>query len=229
MQTLQRLQVPWSLFGCAIAACSLLACGAKVDDTSAALPDGGTAAADTGTAADEPAAADPGGQVGEQAPIVALAGLKLGITPTYASYVGQSVLVPAGGPFDHVRFHWYGFDVAPKAFGTLYVLDREYLGKPSALGPSTPGFVGKSEAIAGGQYIFPPAMRLSSGVRYWFYTNTPGDVLTSKATSEDMYPSGEQYLSAGPEASFAKSTVGAPPTSGYFMDATFNLLGRASR
>lgn len=231
----RELAVPRSLFAYSVlGACVLLGCGGLVSPLG---PDGGPA--DSAALAVPPLVVDSGatvvdpsppvvdaGGVAEPGPVVTLAEVPLGITPSYASYVGQSVTVPTGGPFGHLRFNWLTFDVHPQAFGTLYVLDREYLGKPSALGPSTPGFVGKSMAIEGAQYVFPSTIALAGGARYWFYTDAPADVLIAKTKpSEDAYSGGEEYVTANPEAPFAKATV----TAEYSMDATFRLQGRAVR
>jgi hypothetical protein len=226
----------------ALGACALVACGGMVApgpegsntngvgaaDAQGVVSETGTTtgSANTGTGAN--AGGGPGAAAGDE---VTLIDSSLGITGTFASFVGQSVTIPAGGPFDHVRFNWYAFEGAghPEAFGTLYVLRQPYLGAPSALGPSTPGFVGKSVANEAGQYVFAPDLALTGGARYWFYTDTAGDFLTAKATSEDMYPGGEQYLSSRADAPFAEANGGTPPPAGYFMDATFRLQGRGAR
>src|SRR5690606_5945426 len=53
-----------------------------------------------------------------------------GLTGTW-NWAGQSVTIPAGGTYTNVRFNWYLYSQQagqPTAFGTLYLLDREYLG-----------------------------------------------------------------------------------------------------
>ncbi len=80
------------------------------------------------------------------------------------------------GAFNQIRFNWFDSAGHPVAFGTLYLLDREYLGLPPALSVSTPGFLAASEGTVDGQYTFSPGVVLKGGERYWFYADTAGGV-----------------------------------------------------
>ena len=155
------------------------------------------------------------------------------------NWVGQSVTMPAGGPFDNIRFNWYtsrfiGLSPSsPTAFGTLYLLKQEYLGLPGDLSPSTPGFVARSASISEGQYLFAPGVTLTSGTQYWFYTDTQGDFASSFDVS--TYPDGDMYVTGYPTLAFRKAQASwryTPngyiiPPPGTFQDANFRLQGSA--
>jgi len=153
-----------------------------------------------------------------------------GQTGTF-NWAGQSVTIPEGRTFDGPIFNWYTFRGEPTAFGRLYLLNQEYLGAPRDLGPSTPGVLSRSDSIVDGTYVFPADVSLSSGVRYWFYTDTQGSFAGSFDT--DIYPGGDLYLSGFPSLPFRKAAasgrmqgsvfVPAPP--GVFIDANFRLRG----
>src|SRR5215470_9697899 len=77
-------------------------------------------------------------------------------------FLGQSVLIPIGGPWNRLSFNWFGDGpgTIPTATGSLFVLDQEYLGTPNLLSSSTPGFVGQSQSISGGMYEFAPNIQI---------------------------------------------------------------------
>jgi hypothetical protein len=160
------------------------------------------------------------------------------------NYAGQSVTIPGTGSFASARFNWYTFHGTPTAFGTLVVLDREFLGVPGDLGPSTPGYVGQADAVVEGnpgvlddvkgEYVFPAAMTLRGGTRYWFYTNKPGSFVTSFDT--DIYAGGDAYLTGYVLNPFRKAPASGrmigvstyvPPPAGVFVDANFKLQAAA--
>jgi MYXO-CTERM domain-containing protein len=88
-------------------------------------------------------------------------------------YFGQTVITPAGGPWDHLTFNFYA-DVpptTPKAFGNLYLLTLKYSGTPDDLGSSTPGLLGVSTGISGGRYVFGTAVALQPGTTYYVYAD----------------------------------------------------------
>ena len=143
-----------------------------------------------------------------------------GSTGTF-NFAGQSVVTPAGGPFNNLRFNWYTFSGPPTAFGTLYLLSQEYLGLPGGLSPSTPGFVARSESIVDNQYRFAPGVTLTAGAQYWFYTDTQGSFVTSFFGS--TYAGGDLYVTGVPTLPFHKA-LAAP---GVFLDANFRLQGTA--
>ena len=154
---------------------------------------------------------------------VTLVDVTAGSTGTSNNYVGQSVTIPGHGTFDRLRFNWYTFTGSPTAFGSLLLLDREYLGTPQDLGPSTPGFIAQSQSIADGQYVFDPKVKVKAGSKCWFYTNTTGAFVTG--FSSDTYAGGDMYITGMPALPFRlEPATGAPP--GTYIDANFRLQSR---
>lgn len=167
-----------------------------------------------------------------------------GATGTW-NYAGQSVTIPGSGNYAGVHFTWYTFHGTPTAFGTIFVLDREFLGVPGDLGPSTPGYIGQAEAViegnpgvlddVKGEYVFPAGMTLRAGTKYWFYTNKQGSFVASFDT--DIYPGGDAYATGYFSNPFRKLPasgrmvggvlVPAPP--GVYVDANFRLQASAQR
>lgn len=148
------------------------------------------------------------------------------------NWAGQSFVVPGSGSFGDLRFHWYTFHKEPAAFGNLYLLTEEYLGIPGGLGPSTPGFVARSENVTDGAYAFGSQVAIAGGTRYWVYTDTQGSFAGSFDT--DIYPGGDMYVTGYHTNPFRKAQasgrmvngtfVPAPP--GVFVDANFKLQAR---
>jgi hypothetical protein len=136
-----------------------------------------------------------------------------GYTATW-NWLGQSVTTPVGSGFNNIRFHWYTRDDQPAAFGTLHILDREYLGLPGDLGGNTPGFVARSERIVDNAYVFPGSVTLKGGTKYWFYGDTQGSFVGS--FDVDTYPAGDLYVTGYPAYPFHK--VGA---SGRMVNGTY--------
>ena len=167
-----------------------------------------------------------------------------GATGTW-NYAGQSVTIPGNGTYSRLRFSWYTFRGTPTAFGTLHVLDREFLGLPGDLGPSTPGYLGSADAVIEGQpgvlddvkgeYVLPAGLVLRGGVKYWFYTSRQGSFVCSFDT--DIYPGGDAYLTGYHTNPFRKAPasgrmigpgVYVPPPAGVFVDANFRLQATAA-
>jgi len=96
-----------------------------------------------------------------------------GITGPVNVFFGQSFTTPSGGPWDDITFNFFSDFPAttPVAFGTAFLLDQQYLGTPSDLSASTPGFLGASTGITGGMYVFPTTLVLDPGVQYFVYEN----------------------------------------------------------
>jgi hypothetical protein len=157
---------------------------------------------------------------------ITLAEVTAGETGTSNNYVGQSVAIEGRGAFNRIRFNWFDRSGAPVAFGTLYILDREYLGTPPDLSESTAGFIARSEAIADGQYIFHPGVVLRGSRQYWFYTDTQGAFMTSFFGS--TYDGGDMYVTGMPDLPFHKAGASGPvpPPPGTFIDANFRLEAR---
>lgn len=142
------------------------------------------------------------------------------------NFAGQSVTIPTGGDIDHVRFAWYHNrqNPSPTAFGRLYVVDREYLGPPSGLNASIPGFVGTSEVVTpvsspdlqpDGEYALPDTLILSAGKQYWFYTDARGDFLNS--FDQDLYVGGAGYVSGMPDLAFRMGIASGRMVNGVFV------------
>jgi hypothetical protein len=83
---------------------------------------------------------------------------------------GQSFTMPSsGGPWDNITFNFFSNSPAttPFTLGTAFLLNEQYLGMPSNLSTSTPGFLGESTGITGGMYVFSTALTLDPGVKYF--------------------------------------------------------------
>jgi hypothetical protein len=175
---------------------------------------------------------------------------QIAVTDSYTmtwNWAGQSVTIPAGMTIDNVRFNWFATSGTgpvtdtssqkPAAFGTLYILNAEYLGVPGGL-PSAPGFVAKSSSIVDGQYVFASGVKLTAG-KYWFYTDTQGAFVTG--FFKDTYTGGDLYVTgyfSNPfrkaQASWRVIDFGPPivyekPPEGTMIDANFKLQGTASK
>lgn len=148
------------------------------------------------------------------------------------NWAGQSFVVPESGSFTDLRFHWYSFHKEPVAFGNLYLLSQEYLGVPGNLGPSTPGFIARSEATADGAYTFGSQAVITGGTKYWVYTDAQGSFAGSFDT--DIYTGGDQYVTGFHSRPFRKSQASGrmvngafvPAPAGVFVDANFKLQAR---
>jgi hypothetical protein len=142
-----------------------------------------------------------------------------GTTATSNNYVGQSVTIPGHGEFKQVFFNWYTTGGSPTAFGSLYLLDQEFLGAPADLGPSTPGFIAESMPASGGQYAFDPKVKIKGGEKYWFYTDAQGAFATGFAS--DTYAGGDMYITGLTTFHLEPTTPG-----GGYVDANFRLQAR---
>ena len=113
----------------------------------------------------------------------------------------------------------------------MYILTQEYTGLPRDLGPSTAGFLARSESTSDGQYVFGPAVTLTGGGRYWFYTDAQGSFAGS--FDQDIYPGGDLYVTGFPTLGFRKAPASGrmvgntyvPPPAGVFIDGNFRLQG----
>jgi hypothetical protein len=115
--------------------------------------------------------------------------------------LGQSLMTPAGGPWNNLTFNWFDSASNPIATGTLFLLNQEYLGTPGALGTATPGYIAQSQSIAGGMYIFAPDISIQPTTMYFYYTNQTvpnntgdGNVITGSAYAD--VGNGGTYISA---------------------------------
>jgi len=174
-------------------------------------------------------------------PLVDVTADLLDVTNGYTgtdNWAGQSVTVPGTGTYNNLRFNWYHYNPAgmPVAFGTLYLLAQEYVGLPSDLGPGTPGLVARSETVKDGQYIFPAAVTVTGGKRYWLYSDTRGRLTTG--FNKDTYAGGDLYVTGFPTHPFTKTQASwlllpsgdyLKPPPGTFVDANFRLQGAEVR
>lgn len=129
---------------------------------------------------------------------------------------GESFTTPGGGPWDDVTFNFFSDvpAVTPDAAGDAYLLTEEYLGTPSGLSSSTPGFLAESVSTSGGEYIFASNVVLDPDTEYWLYEDT-SITITGSATGG----------SAGEEAYFSSgggdfSTLSGDQVANFAVDAT---------
>lgn len=158
---------------------------------------------------------DGGTREPQRAPVpVVVFDLKVGTTGTSFNFPQQSFTMPAGEPVTHLRFNWYDAAQAPVAFGTLYLLQGEYFGRPDALATNA-GVIARSTGVVDGAYVFDDAVTLYPGVQYAMACDTKGSYFTSFAV--DVFDGG-QYLHTGmPDLPFSD-------VSG--EDANFRLSGQ---
>lgn len=136
--------------------------------------------------------------------------------------VGQSVTVN-GGPFANLRFRFgvpSGFETAS---GSLFLLDREYVGTTLALGPATAGVLASTSRIESGEWVFEPAVTIGGGAKYWFVTTANMRVYMTPDGVRDFYPGGDVYTGNDvlPFRQFRPSPAAT-------IDASFQLRGRAA-
>lgn len=119
-------------------------------------------------------------------------------------YYGQSVKTPTTGegPWNNIQFNYYGWDndwnTIPLAFGTLYLLDREYLGTPYDLS-SASGLLATATTTDNQYWKFESGVTLAEGTKYWFYTDSSGKAKLNNASSRpwEQYADGDLYKSDG--------------------------------
>jgi len=141
-------------------------------------------------------------------------------------FPGQSLTMPEGPrPWNQLSFNWFSFSesslLTPTAFGTLFLLDQEYLGTPAGLNETLSGFLAQTSQISAGRYVFHPQVTLQPGQQYFFYTNASGLMLTGSPVG--VNPGGRFYFTRQDTGNFifedqASNFEGA--------DANFRLSGR---
>lgn len=141
------------------------------------------------------------------------------------SYVGQSVTVPSG-QFNGLRFFWQrraATGIVPVAMGRLFLFNQEYQGPIADMGPSALGFVAVSAPATSDEYVFPEAVTVQSGAKYWFYSEAlASDFLSTDAGLGDQYQGGDQYA-PGPGPGWVRAIVSGTTDR---LDANFVLRGR---
>jgi len=142
---------------------------------------------------------------------------------TGPAVLAQSITLPPGGIFSHIRFRWTPSNGAPPLQGALYIIDREYTGPISAVG-TAPGLVARSTGIDGGEYVFDTAVTLAGGTKYWFAADSSVGYLSSQVTS-DVYPGGDLYFQGsltGGEDSYVRAFINSQNER---VDSSFTLRG----
>ena len=159
-----------------------------------------------------------------------------GITGPVNVFFGQSFTTPSGGPWDDITFNFFSDFPAttPVAFGTAFLLDQQYLGTPSDLSASTPGFLGASTGITGGMYVFPSSLVLDPDVRYFVYENaliatdavSGGSFITGELTYTSISASGDfGPVGNGPNFALSGTVVSGVPEPCPLMILVTALLG----
>jgi PEP-CTERM motif len=122
-----------------------------------------------------------------------------------AAFNGQSFTTPSsGGPWDDITFNFFSNvpPTTPEAAGTAFLLNQEYLGRPSNLSSSTTGFLGESTGITGGMYIFPTSLTMDPGVQYFVYDNS-----SFSLTCDNVVSGGQEYNSSSASGDFAGAGI----------------------
>jgi len=137
-----------------------------------------------------------------------LAQFTAGLEGPADQYVGQSVTTTPGGPFDNITFNFYSNVPAttPSANGDLFILTMEYLGAPSGLSNSTPGFLAESTGVTGDVYQFASSLTLQGATQYFFYTDQI--VRVTLGVKPDGYTGGHGYVGASLATETFESTTG---------------------
>jgi len=157
-----------------------------------------------------------------------IADVTAGSTGTF-NFPGQSVYVPAG-TYNNLRFQWYSTTKEAVAFGQLFVLAQEFLGRPGELS-TAPGVMLGTRTIEAGEFVFDPSVEFPGDRTYWFYADTQGSFATS--FDIDTYAGGIGYVTGIASQPFRRTQasgrmvngqfVPAPP--GVTVDANFRLRG----
>ena len=121
-------------------------------------------------------------------------------------FFGQSFTTPSsGGPWDDITFNFFT-NVPPttaEASGNAFLLSQQYLGTPSNLSSSTPGFLAESTVITGGMHVFSTALELSPGTQYFVYENAVSPTLTGANTISG----GQLYFASNTSPDFAGDVI----------------------
>ncbi|HXT68445.1 MAG TPA: hypothetical protein VN700_01715 [Vicinamibacterales bacterium] len=132
-------------------------------------------------------------------------------------------MIPAG-EFRDLRFNWYLDSDRDSAFGTLYLLNAEYLGYELGLRSSS-SLVAQTSRIENGQYVFDSTLTIAGPLKYWFYTDKQGPVVVDAFA--DAYKEGDGYITTSSTLPFRRLTAPGsenqmPPI---YVDLDFRLTG----
>jgi hypothetical protein len=132
-------------------------------------------------------------------------------------YFGETLQTPAGGPWNTLTFNFFsalsptsGLPTTPAAAGTLYLLSSEYLGAPSDLSSSVPGYIASTSTVSGGVWDFASSLTAAANTQYWVYDTTA--LAIAGATTAGGYYYSDEF----------GDTFNGPVTSG---DLNFNFSG----
>ena len=133
-----------------------------------------------------------------------------GVADSRATYWGETVTTIAGGPWDALSLNFYNYAGAPEAVGDVFLLSQQYLGTPSNLSSSTPGFIAEGTA-SDGFYDFASGVTALGGTEYWVYTDAPLQ-LTGGASGNGSYFTGlaASDFSASPGTDVNYTLTGSP-------------------
>lgn len=161
----------------------------------------------------------------QSGPIATVIDVTAGFTGT-DNWIGQSFTVPGSGAINFARFNFYNSLARPIAPGTLYVLNREYLGAPQDLSPTTPGFMARSQSSVDGEYQFAADVTLTAGMLYWAYL--PDRLQPVGGFQASTYDGGDAYVANFATQNFRKvsaSAIGGGVVPDEFTDWNFRLKG----
>lgn len=154
-------------------------------------------------------------------------------TSTDSAFIGQSITTPAGGPWNNLTYNLFDINGNASAFGTLYLLNAEYLGTPNALSSATPGFLASTSTISNGIWQFASGVTVNSSTQYFLYTADLNNILRQNTTG--VYAGGIAYYSLSAASNYVTDATsdtlfnfsGTPITRGSDVPepGTFALLG----
>jgi hypothetical protein len=105
------------------------------------------------------------------------------VTATGPGYLGESFIMPNGGPWNDIAFAFLTPADAPEASGDLFLLSEAYTGANNALSSATPGFLAESTGTSLGFYDFAASVTLQADTQYFVYMDTAGSpILAAQGT-----------------------------------------------
>ena len=118
-----------------------------------------------------------------------------------SGYLGQSFTTGSGSFQSNITFNFFSNVPAttPYAVGTGFLLGMQYLGSPSGLTSSAPGFLGEANA-SGGFYTFDPSLILLPNTQYFFYENAA--VPINSESGGNIYAGGQNYFTSSASGNF---------------------------
>ncbi|MFH1268365.1 MAG: PEP-CTERM sorting domain-containing protein [Planctomycetota bacterium] len=96
----------------------------------------------------------------------------------------------------------YAYWDEPRAAGTLFIFDQEYLGATSFLSSSVPGFIAQSQGVTDNRYVFDPNVTLNGNTQYFLYSDTSQGL---RGGYDDPYAGGIKYYTITSWAPFNRA------------------------